>query len=144
MRGLILRDANITDLERLFKLRNHPQIRRQSHTADEIDFNEHQAWFNRVLLDQFKIIRIAENDNNFVGVVRFELINDAYLVSWAVLPKYQGHGFGKKIVKIASQEMGDSMLRAEVKKSNLASIKIAEYVGMKLIRQTDNILFYQK
>ncbi|MDC0430862.1 GNAT family N-acetyltransferase [Candidatus Thioglobus sp.] len=145
MRNLTLRQANSADAKRLFELRNHPQIREQSHNSNIIDFDEHQAWIDKVVLDESKAICIVEDDNdNFIGMVRFELIDHMYLMSWVVSPKFQGHGFGKKMVKMASQEMNHGPLRAEIKKNNAASVKIAEYIGMRLIKEIEGTLFYQK
>jgi RimJ/RimL family protein N-acetyltransferase len=144
MTNLILRQANLADARQLFELRNHLKVREQSHNTDEIKFNEHKKWLEKVVLDECKQILIAEVNENFVGMVRFELVDDAYLMSWAMSPDFQGCGLGKETVKMASKTMGHDTLKAEIKQNNLASIKIAEHIGMRLIKEIKGTLFYQK
>jgi len=143
MKGLLLRQAVESDSKEMFDLRNNPAIRRMSHNTRIMSFAEHRQWFSRVLTDNSKKILIAQKDSDFVGMVRLELIDNAYLMSWAISPKFQGCGFGKEMVKAASKIV-DKTLRAEIKQNNHASIRIAEYIGMKLTKTIDNILFYQK
>lgn len=144
MSDLSLRQANLSDAKILFDLRNHPKVREKSHNTDIIDFDTHQKWLDKIVLDASKVVYIAEKEGNFIGMVRFEKINDVYLMSWAISPKFQGQGFGKEVVRHAAKTMSDDAIRAEIKQDNLASIKIAEYIGMKLIKTSGNILFYQK
>jgi RimJ/RimL family protein N-acetyltransferase len=144
MSALELRQASSADVKHLFDLRNHPQVRKQSRNTDEIDFSEHKKWLKKVVLDESKRILIAEENGIFVGMTRFELIDDAYLMSWAISPSFQGHGFGKEMIEMALRIMEYDTIKAEIKKNNIASIKIAEYIGMKLTKENEGTLFYLK
>ncbi len=143
MNDLSLRQASTLDLQNLFDLRNHSQVREQSHDSDIISFEEHQDWFRKALENNSKQILIAQKKSDFIGMVRLDFIDGAYLMSWAVHPEFQGCGFGKEMVSIVSKTV-DNTLRAEIKQDNFSSIKIAEYIGMKLINKIEGILFYQK
>jgi len=143
MSDFTLRQANQSDARALFDLRNHPDVRSRSNNTDEISFDTHQAWFNKVLSDQYKQVFIAERSKKFVGMVRFEKIEDAYLMSWAISPEYQGLGLGKEVVKSAIQIMGQKAFVAEIKPDNIASIKIAEYVGMRPTKITKTTVLYR-
>lgn len=140
MNGVELRQANVSDEKMLFNLRNHPQVREQSHNTNKILFDKHQKWFKKTILNNSNQILIAEKEN----MVRFEKINDTYLMSWAISPEFQGCGFGKEIVKYAIQRVEGKIVRAEIKQNNIASIKIAESIGMELTKTVGNTLFYQK
>jgi len=144
MSNLVLRPANQSDVKFLFDLRNHPEVRRRSNNSDEIDFKTHCQWFDKVMLDRSKQILIAEQDVQFVGMVRFEKIDGAHLMSWAVSPRMHGQSVGKNMLKIAVESMGNHRLVAEIKEDNLASIRIAEFVGMARVGKTKDTLLYQK
>jgi RimJ/RimL family protein N-acetyltransferase len=143
MSDLSLRQADSSDSNNLFDLRNHPQVRRHSHSPDVISLDKHQSWFQKTLLDVSKKIYIAEEEDNFIGMVRLDFIDGAYLMSWAVSPKFQGRGFGKEMVSMGSKTTG-GIIKAAIKQSNKASIKIAEHIGMKLTQKIGDTLFYQK
>jgi spore coat polysaccharide biosynthesis protein SpsF len=142
MSELLLRQAQISDSRKIFDLRNHPQVRRYSHNINEIDFDVHQDWFEKALSDKSKHILIAQRESDFIGIVRFDLIGNDYLLSWSVSPEFQGRGFGKSMLCIASRTINGNF-KAEIKKNNIASIKIAEFIGMKLTKQINDILYYQ-
>ena len=144
MSNLALRPAIQLDAKSLFNLRNHPEVRRRSNNPDEIDFKTHCQWFDKVMLDQNKKILIAEQDAQFVGMVRFEKTDEAYLMSWAVSPEVHGQGIGKSMLKNAIESMGNHRLVAEIKEDNLASISIAESAGMTQVGKTKDTLLYQK
>lgn len=144
MSGLKLRQASLSDARVLFTLRNHPQVREQSHNTEKLRFSDHQKWLENFLEDRAKCILIAEEDGYFIGMVRFEKAEDAYLMSWAISPEVQGQGFGKVVVSDAIDIMDGDVFSAEIKQNNFASIKIAEYIGMQLIKESKGVLFYQK
>jgi len=144
MSDLKLRPASSLDIKVLFDLRNHPKVRKHSNNIGEISIDTHQKWFNKVILDKSKQILIAERGGIFIGMVRFERVDGAYLMSWAVSPEFQAQGLGKKIVGAAVNMMGKNIFTAKIKKNNFSSIKIAEYIGMELTKETNGILLYQK
>lgn len=144
MSDLKLRQADLTDAQLLFDLRNHPEVRRQSNNVSEIDFDSHKKWFEAVMLDQSKQVLIAEKCRQPVGMVRFEQKGGAYLMSWAVFPRLHGQGMGKEMLKCAVKSMDNNTLMAEIKYDNLASIKIAEHIGMALVKKTGDVLLYQR
>tara|TARA_B110000967_G_C18868335_1_gene553977 strand:+ start:542 stop:925 length:384 start_codon:yes stop_codon:yes gene_type:complete len=105
MSELLLRQAQISDSRKIFDLRNHLQVRRYSHNINKIDFDAHQDWFKKVLSAKSKHILIAQRKEDFIGMVRFDLIDNAYLLSWSISPQFQGCGFGKSMLSIASKTM---------------------------------------
>ena len=144
MSVLKLRRANLLDVRVLFDLRNHPKIREQSINTSKISLDQHKKWFNKVMLDGSKKILIAEKGESFIGMIRFEKTNDSHLISWAISSEFQGQGLGKELVGNAVKRMNEDSLIAKIKKKNIASIKIAEHIGMKLTKEAKGMLFYQK
>jgi len=51
---------------------------------------------------------------------------------------------GKDMLKNAVELMAGCQLAAEIKEDNLASIKIAEFVGMMRVKKIKDTLLYQK
>jgi len=143
MIDLLLRQAKLTDSIKLFDLRNHPKVREYSHNTDKISFDEHKKWFEKTMLDDSKQIFIAQEKDDFVGMVRLELIDNACLMSWAIFPEFQGRRFGKVMVNMAAKTI-DCTLKAEINNNNSASMKIADHIGMKLVKKIGSVLFYEK
>ena len=108
-----------------------------------IKIEEHQRWFENILLDDTKQILIAQEKDDFVGSVRLELVNNTCLISWSVSPDFQGRGIGKVMVAMAVKTV-KIKIKAEIKNNNHASIKIAEYIGMKFVKKIENVFFYEK
>ncbi len=143
MNELFLRKARIEDSRKVFDLRNHPEVRKHSHNTDKIDFDMHQDWFQETLLDNSRQVLIAQQGDDFVGMVRFDFIDNNYLLSWSISPKFQGRGLGKRMLNLASKTINGNLM-AEIKQNNIASIKIAESIGMKLTKKKNNVLYYKK
>ena len=143
MSDLVLRKAIDLDVSFLFNLRNHPIVRVQSHNTNKISYSEHVKWFKETISDNSTQIFIAQEEDALVGMVRFDIINGINLMSWAVCPEFQGKGFGKEMVFMASKTV-NSLISAEIKQNNYASIKIAEDLGMDLVKTVGKTLFYQK
>lgn len=143
MRELFLRKAQIEDSRKIFDLRNHPKVRACSHNTNKIDLDTHQDWFKKTLSDNSRQILIAQQGDNFVGMIRLDLVGKDYLLSWSIFPDSQGLGLGKRMLNLASKTI-DGNLMAEIKQNNIASIKIAESIGMKLTKKKNDVLYYQK
>jgi len=140
---LLLRHAKLKDSIKIYHLRNHPKVRQSSHNTNMIKIEEHQRWFVNILLDDTKQILIAQEKDDFVGSVRLELVNNTCLISWSVSPDFQGRGIGKVMVAMAVKTV-KIKIKAEIKNNNHASIKIAEYIGMKFVKKIENVFFYEK
>lgn len=140
---IILRPACLSDAENLLILKNHPEIKKQSHDQRIIKFDEHIKWMTDTLKDPGKSIWIIEKDEEFVGVIRDELVDSIHLLTYAIMPRFQGYGIGKQALKQRVQ-MLDKSYMVEIKKNNIASIKMVEYIGMKKVKEEGNILYYKK
>lgn len=140
---LILRLATIEDAQNLLKLRNDDSVRLCCHNIKKIAVEEHMAWLKGVINNGNKFLYIAEINDIFVGMIRGDLVDGAYTLSWAVTLDMQGKGVGKAMLDLFIKQ-NKKPIRAEIKKHNISSIKIAESIGLALIKEADGVLYYQK
>ncbi len=139
---LTLRPATMTDATLLFLWRNDPSTRAASHSTGEIDFDSHCNWLDRSLQMPSRRLLIAEIGGAPVGTVRADSSAGATELSWTVAPDRRGTGVGKSMVAAAAAIM-PGPIRAEIKAGNAASCRIAESVGMRLVREVGGVLHYQ-
>jgi RimJ/RimL family protein N-acetyltransferase len=126
-----LRLATIEDCEILFAWRNDLATRLASRNSAPIAFNEHKRWLVKTLDNPKRALYVAELEGTPVGTVRTDMVGDVAEISWTVAPEHRGRGIGKLMVRTLAQSISGP-IRAEVKGSNLASIRIAEAAGLSL------------
>lgn len=136
-----LREVAFDDWKLLLSWRNEIETRKNSHNMEMVDEENHKNWLKDSLLNKKRKIYIAMHGTEEVGTVRSDLEKDVFLLSWSVAPEARGRGFGKMIVKALVDKL-KSKVRAEIKKDNISSIKIAEFAGLKLMKEEKDILHY--
>jgi len=91
---LQIRMANAHDAQNIYKWRNHPQIRKNSLSTEEISWTSHQRWFEERLNDKHGPILIGEVKGTPVGVVRFDIHQSDAEVSIYLVPESGFKGWG--------------------------------------------------
>lgn len=135
---LNLRKVNITDLDLTYTWATNSKIRLFSFQQHEITKEEHTQWFLKKLKDTNCYFLIAEYEEVFVGSIRFDLKEGETMISYLLDPAYHGLGLGQLILKKgiewlmmanikASKPI--NVLRGEVMKTNIPSIKVFERLG---------------
>lgn len=142
-KDLSLRPATLDDAKILFEWRNDPQVRAASHNQAEISFDDHVIWLENSLVNPNRKIYIAEEDGISIGTVRSDWAEGAYTLSWAVSSEARGKGIGKRMVSLLVKQITEP-IRANVKVENLASIKIAREVGMRLEYITNGVMYFSR
>jgi RimJ/RimL family protein N-acetyltransferase len=141
--ALTFRSVTMDDAELLLQWRNDPETRRASRQTAPVTRHEHLEWLAKSLGSPPRTLRIVEKGGVPVGVVRADLVNGAHELSWTVAPAARGSGVGKWMVaRFASEFPGP--LRAEVRKDNPASMRIAEFVGMVIEKEEGDFLCYSR
>jgi UDP-2,4-diacetamido-2,4,6-trideoxy-beta-L-altropyranose hydrolase len=101
------------DSKNLFKWRNNPKIRKASKNSDPITWEGHQRWFDAVLTDKNCELIIGTLGNKVVGVIRFDIKDDASEVSIYLVPEGGFSGYGRSLLLSAEQWLRQN--RPEIK-----------------------------
>ena len=138
-----LRKVQINDWKILLDWRNDIETRRNSHNMEFVKEDDHKKWLKSVLENKSRELFIALENKQPFGTVRvdFDEQQKTYELSWTISPKFRGQGIGKKMVRSLTEKM-DEKIRAEIKKGNIASVKIAEYAGLTFKKEENGILHY--
>lgn len=121
-----IRVATAEDSEPLFLWRNHPSIRQVSRNLEEINWNEHQQWFARVLNASDRLLLLGERDEMAVGVVRFDIEGEEAEVSIYLVPGVKVPGLGRDLLQsaehwLAAHQPAIRLIRAQVLGDNVRS-----------------------
>ncbi len=158
---ITLKPATMDDAAILLQWRNDSETRKASHDEEEIDEFDHITfWLPKILKNPNRKLfiaweKITNNDDleydkisivQPIGTVRidYNIIQNDYELSWTVAPEARGKDIGRSIVTMVASQYKDKNIRAEIRWDNIASIKIAEYIGMKIKRHygKDEIFYY--
>lgn len=123
------------DAQRLYEWRNDPLSRAASRRSHEIPLSEHEAVIAK------GCAWIAEEEGFAVGVIRLDPREGIMELSWTIAPEYRGRGLGLQMVRLALAQFPPP-LEAQIKRANLASIRIALGAGMKPFREDETYLWF--
>jgi RimJ/RimL family protein N-acetyltransferase len=124
-----LRPATGADKWRVWQWNNHPQVRAVSHSTDPISWRDHEAWFERQLVDTDSTLYIVLVDRVPAGIVRLarERARGAALLSITIAPAYRGQGVGVSALRAACDHHAVAYpsvpVEAWVECTNLASTR---------------------
>jgi RimJ/RimL family protein N-acetyltransferase len=130
--ALFLRAATIEDWALLLEWRNDPQTRSASRNQEPIEKESHLKWLTDNLKNSDSKLLIAELDCKPVGAVRIDFGPQSE-ISWTVAPFERGRGIGTQMIALAVRTI-DMPLIAVARTSNIASIRIAEASGFRLVK----------
>jgi len=139
-----LRQAALSDMEKIYTWRNDVSVRRYSHSQAEIDFAQHQLWFEKIIKDSDKPVLIASIQDEDLGVVRFDINDRQAEVSIYLLADMQEKGFGLVLLSAGEKwlikyRQNIENITAEILPENTASRKLFELSGYRA-----NSICYQK
>jgi len=134
-----LRDVTPEDCRDLWVWRNNPRVRKNSFNSQEVKFEEHQAWFQRVMGDKNVKIYIAEYDGGpKLGQIRFDQKDDV-LININLNPDFLGQGLGSQLIAASTalflqQHSGIKTIKAMIIDENEVSKKAFQKAGYRLIK----------
>lgn len=136
--GYLIRKAEKKDTRAVWAIRNNPLNRNNFNSLDEIPFDRHEKWFEKKYFGgQDNKCFVLEVDGRVIGYCRFDF-DEGYLTSIAIDPEYAGKGFGGILLGEALRELkADKDVFAEIKLSNLSSLKLFEKNGF-VVYKTDD------
>ena len=136
--------ATKNDWKILLEWRNDALTRENSINSEMISEADHKKWFFSSLKNPNRKIYLVKDNDVFVGTVRADIDSEKTTISWSVAPVHRGKGYAKRMVKLLVDSIGGSIV-AIIKRNNIASIKVAEYAGLKFFKKIDDIyLLYRK
>lgn len=124
---LELVEAKPEDCEVVWRINNEPGARAQSLQPASILWEEHVAWYDRILADDNQRLWLAREGGDVVGVVRFRLDGEEATISIALDVACRGRGLGMHVIQAAGArllaERSTLVLWAHVRATNVASVK---------------------
>ena len=137
------RNATMEDASLLFYWRNDPETRQNSNNSRVITFPEHLLWLRASLDNPNRQLMIAEVNMRPVGTIRADSNSDGIELSWTVAPICRNQGVGKQMVmQFAATISG--LVYANIKETNLASIRIAQATKMQLQYIQDGLMRWEQ
>jgi RimJ/RimL family protein N-acetyltransferase len=123
-----IRNATLVDATILLDWSNDPLVRENSFNTDKIVWDSHIQWFKNKLSSNSKIL-ILETPTQKIGVIRFDVVDNHYVLNYSICKEFRGKGFGAMIILFGIKTLVNfgvvgKEVHAYVKESNLASIKI--------------------
>ena len=136
------RKANFSDSRDLFEWRNDLATRKASIRSNEITWDEHKNWFEKVVASDESILLIFHEENvdsQKIGMTRID-IDEAGIeaeISINVNPAVRGRGFSVEMVSSTVSNAFNELeqlviIHAVVREDNLASLKVFEKAGFSL------------
>lgn len=135
---LNIRSALITDLVIYFNWVNEKVVRKNSFNSKKITLYDHKKWYLNKLKSKNAHLLIFEKESIPIGQIRFDIKDNIAHVDYSIDKKHRGKGFGGILLKMGIEHIINDLeiknivsFKAEVKTSNISSIKIFENNGFK-------------
>lgn len=152
---ITLRPAVPADMLLYFDWANDPEARQNAINPEPISLETHKCWFFKKIADKNALLYCFEYHETPLGRLRFDVIDDHYVISYSIDKQFRGQGFGELIVKKALEEIAPHfdkekyVIQAEVKTDNIASQKVFEHLGfekngLNVYSENVTVLCYEK
>ena len=135
---LKVREVIDNDSELIFNWSNDPLVRAQSFKSNTIEYKNHENWLKEKLKNNNSLLLINQFKSNNIGMVRFEVEKDKCTVGILLDEKYRGKGLSSLMLIISSAYYFNRFsipIVAQIKESNIASIRSFEKAGYKLFNE---------
>lgn len=136
-----VREANTRDERRMWEWANDPEVRAASFTTEPIPWESHVRWFAQKIADTNTLLLIAETvDEGPIGQIRFDVSGPDADIHISLAKAKRGSGLGAPAVQAALKKLFSNRdcerVHAYVKPENVASIRLFEKAGFKLLELT--------
>ncbi|KKK70557.1 hypothetical protein LCGC14_2922810, partial [marine sediment metagenome] len=141
-KNIVLKPATMEDADILLEWRNDSETRKASIKNGFITKKDHLKWLSGIINNPLRRLFVAwlKLEDYYGLSMRVGTIRADYSVphnyktielSWTVAPNFRGQKIGKKMLMMAADRFPHHCIRATIKPDNAASIRMAEYVGMR-------------
>jgi RimJ/RimL family protein N-acetyltransferase len=144
--NLKIRNANLDDTDTLLEWRNDPLTRNSSHNTGIISGAEHAAWLANSLSNSKRQIFIAEMEDSPAGMIRVDEMGPSKqaTLSWAVAPRWRGHGIGSRMLSLICEKYNHFNLFAEIKADNAASQRMVRKCSFTLFKTHNEVTIWRR
>ncbi len=120
--------ATIVDANILFEWTNDLLVRENSFNIERIEWENHLHWFENKLNSDSQIL-ILQTPTQKIGMIRFDVFENHYLLNYSISKEFRGKGFGRMIISLGISTLAklcdtNKEIHAYVKESNLTSLQI--------------------
>lgn len=121
-----LRAAVWEDADLLFEWANDSSVRKNSFSMEEIVYEEHRLWYQKLLQDEDRRQYIYIRDGAPVGQARIAVSGEEAEISYSICAGQRGKGYGQEMLKMLPQQVKKDFpqvkaLKGKVKTENAAS-----------------------
>ncbi len=143
---ILVQLADTKDSSAIYNIRYEPSINSISADQKVVSFEKHDAWFKQQYFSGLENkCFILKSSDAVAGYCRFDRNNKGeFNISIAISPKFQGQGFGKKLLSESMALMGlDKIFIATIFKNNLASLKLFQRNGFVKIGEDEQCYYFR-
>jgi len=144
---ITVREAQLEDMLLYFNWANDPLVRKFAFQTDLISFECHRQWFEKKLKSDETILCLCYSNENSVGQVRFDKVEEGLYIDISIDPAYRGKGYGKSVldrsIDYVFYKYGFHNFISEVKEENVASINLFLSVGFILVEKKEGVLCFR-
>ena len=142
-KSFILREVKKSDWKVLLEWRNDKITRQNSYNFNLVSVSEHKEYIKNAIASLNRAIFILEYNEIPVGTIREDRLDkDEVKLSYTISPTHRGKKIGQIMISLYLIERKGSFL-CEVNGDNVASIKMIEKLGFKLINTKKKVNFYK-
>ena len=144
-----LYEVSIVDCQDLWFWRNEELTRNMAKNSNFISWDTHKLWFETCMKSKYVNIYIAKDIKGYkLGMCRFEIEKNLNFaeISISIFSAKRGRSLSTNLLKMAIQKFEkkkNCILKATIKKINIASIKCFTKCGFTLISQDKKFNYYE-
>ena len=102
-------------------------------------------WFNSILTTKDSKLFVLQLLEKPVGQIRFEKIDDHWVIDFSIDKSYRGRGLGQIVIKMGlSKFTVPANFVAQVKENNIPSINVFKKLGFIQVKHTGSIITFNK
>lgn len=134
---IYLQKATKDDMDLIYRWANDSAVREASFNTNHISYEEHQAWYDKMMQDDNVLQFIMMDEDVAVGQIRLSVDGDEAEISYSIAAEYRGKGYARKMLELMRDEVCNNLtnintLVAKVKPENSTSSKLFESEGYNL------------
>ncbi len=124
--SIYLRKATMSDADILYEWVNDKTVRQNAFDTHTISYEEHTAWFGRMMSDPEEMQYILMHGDIPIGQARITINDNTAEIDYSISPQERGNGYGMIIIEMLKKQVEEDFpnickLIGKVKPSNEAS-----------------------